>query len=76
VQIAGLVARRIVCFVKENDGLSPGQRFGMIRFGSRVDLYLPLSAYILVSEGQTAIGGETVLASFNQEAAERRVRID
>jgi phosphatidylserine decarboxylase len=76
VQIAGLVARRIVCFVKENDELSPGQRFGMIRFGSRVDLYLPLSANILVSEGQTAIGGETVLASFNQEAAERRVRID
>ena len=76
VQIAGLVARRIVCFVKENDALSPGQRFGLIRFGSRVDLYLPLSANILVSEGQTAIGGETVLASFNQEAAERRVRID
>jgi phosphatidylserine decarboxylase len=76
VQIAGLVARRIVCFVKESDELSPGQRFGLIRFGSRVDLYLPLSANIVVSEGQTAIGGETVLASFNQEAAERRVRID
>jgi phosphatidylserine decarboxylase len=76
VQIAGLVARRIVCFVKENDELSPGQRFGLIRFGSRVDVYLPLSANILVSEGQTAIAGETVLASFNQEAAERRVRVD
>ncbi len=76
VQIAGLVARRIVCFVKENDQLSPGQRFGLIRFGSRVDVYLPLSANILVSEGQIAIAGETVLASFNQEAAERRVRID
>jgi phosphatidylserine decarboxylase len=76
VQIAGLVARRIVCFVKENDELSPGQRFGLIRFGSRVDLYLPLSANIVVSEGQIAIAGETVLASFNQEPAERRVRID
>jgi phosphatidylserine decarboxylase len=76
VQIAGLVARRIVCFVREGDELSPGQRFGLIRFGSRVDVYLPLSANILVSEGQTAIAGETVLASFSQEPAERRVRID
>jgi phosphatidylserine decarboxylase len=76
VQIAGLVARRIVCFAKENDELSPGQRFGLIRFGSRVDVYLPLSANVLVAEGQTAIAGETVLASFNQEPAERRVRVD
>jgi phosphatidylserine decarboxylase len=76
VQIAGLVARRILCFVRENDSLSPGQRFGLIRFGSRVDVYLPLSAQILVSEGQTAIAGETVLASFDQEPSERRVRID
>ena len=76
VQIAGLVARRIICFVKESEQLSPAQRFGLIRFGSRVDLYLPLSANVLVAEGQTAIAGETVLASFNQEAAERRVRID
>ena len=62
VLIAGLVARRIVTFVGEGDSLAPGERVGLIRFGSRVDVYLPLEARILVSVGQTAIGGETVLA--------------
>lgn len=64
VQIAGLIARRIVPFVKAGDSLSVGERFGLIRFGSRVDVYLPLDTKILVGEGQTALAGETVLADF------------
>jgi phosphatidylserine decarboxylase len=62
VQIAGLVARRIIAFAKEGDNVSTGQRIGMIRFGSRVDVYLPVSANTLVAEGQSAIAGETVIA--------------
>ena len=62
VQIAGLVARRIVDWVKEGEMLAAGQRFGLIRFGSRVDVYLPLDAQPLVGVGQKAIAGETVLA--------------
>jgi len=62
VQIAGLVARRIVSFVREGDVLAPGERFGLIRFGSRVDVYLPEGSQILVAEGQRAIAGETMLA--------------
>ena len=62
VQIAGLIARRIVCAVREGDRLSTGARFGIIRFGSRTDLYLPADVRPLVSEGQTMIGGETVMA--------------
>ena len=62
VQIAGLVARRIVCFVQEGQNLSAGERFGMIRFGSRLDVYLPEGVTPHVAVGQTAIGGETVLA--------------
>lgn len=62
VQIAGLVARRIVCFVKPGDALSTGERFGLIRFGSRLDVYLPDGVAPLVSVGQTMIAGETVLA--------------
>jgi len=62
VQIAGLVARRIVCFVREGQSLSAGERFGMIRFGSRLDVYLPEGVTPHVAVGQTAIGGETVLA--------------
>jgi phosphatidylserine decarboxylase len=61
VQIAGLVARRIVCFAREGQVIGVGQRFGMIRFGSRLDVYLPEGVSPLVSEGQTAIAGETVL---------------
>ncbi|MGL4208551.1 MAG: phosphatidylserine decarboxylase, partial [Candidatus Adiutrix sp.] len=57
VQIAGLVARRIVSWVSEGDDLSRGQRFGMIRFGSRVDLYLPLEAEIMVTIGQNVSAG-------------------
>ncbi len=62
IQIAGLVARRIVPFVREGEVVAAGQRIGMIRFGSRVDVYLPEGARPLVAEGQTAIAGETVLA--------------
>jgi len=62
VQIAGLVARRIVCFVRPNQSVAAGERFGMIRFGSRLDVYLPESVVPLVAVGQTAIAGETVLA--------------
>jgi phosphatidylserine decarboxylase len=62
VQIAGLVARRIVPFAREGETIAAGQRIGMIRFGSRVDVYLPPATVPLVGEGQTAIAGETVLA--------------
>jgi len=62
IQIAGLIARRIVPFVREGEFVAAGQRIGMIRFGSRVDVYLPEGARALAAEGQTAIAGETVLA--------------
>jgi phosphatidylserine decarboxylase len=62
VQIAGLIARRIVRFVNEGQALGAGQRIGLIRFGSRADVYLPPGTPALVGEGQTAIAGETVLA--------------
>jgi phosphatidylserine decarboxylase len=61
VQIAGLVARRIVCDVKAGDMLATGQTYGLIRFGSRVDVFLPPGTEVLVAPGQRAIGGETVL---------------
>src|SRR5690606_24194032 len=64
VQIAGLIARRIVCDAEEGEEFKRGERFGIIRFGSRVDIYLPEGCDILVLEGQRAIGGETVLAQF------------
>ena len=76
VQIAGLVARRIVCFVKEGDALAAGQRIGMIRFGSRLDVWLPELARVLVAEGQTAIAGETVLARFGGDDGPRQARVD
>jgi phosphatidylserine decarboxylase len=69
VQIAGLVARRIVCFARESDTIEAGQRIGMIRFGSRVDIYLPEGARVLAGEGQTAIAGETVLADLTGSAS-------
>ena len=67
VQIAGLVARRIVCWANEGDELIVGERFGLIRFGSRLDVYLPEQATPLVAVGQTAIGGETILASYGDD---------
>ena len=64
VQIAGLIARRIKCDLSENQSVTIGDRFGLIRFGSRVDLYFPNDCDPLVSEGQTSISGETILADF------------
>ncbi len=65
VQIAGLVARRIVPFVKEGERVEIGQRFGLIRFGSRLDVYLPEGAVPLVAEGQRAVAGETRIADLS-----------
>ncbi|MGL5012496.1 MAG: phosphatidylserine decarboxylase [Paracoccaceae bacterium] len=62
VQIAGLVARRIVCWSKVGDGLRAGERFGLIRFGSRLDVYLPDGVAPLVALGQTMVAGESVIA--------------
>ncbi|WP_084036865.1 phosphatidylserine decarboxylase [Haloechinothrix halophila] len=62
VQIAGLIARRILCEVGTGDKVDTGQTYGLIRFGSRVDLYLPHGSRVLVSEGQRTVGGETALA--------------
>jgi phosphatidylserine decarboxylase len=64
VQIAGLIARRILCSLREGDAVHAGDRLGIIRFGSRTDLYLPEGVEPLVLEGQTMIGGETVVAEF------------
>lgn len=63
VQIAGLIARRIVCDLDEKQTVSPGQRFGIIRFGSRVDVYLPKGVNPTVGIGQKMVGGETVIAA-------------
>jgi phosphatidylserine decarboxylase len=62
VQIAGLIARRIVCEVSEGEKVTAGQTYGLIRFGSRVDVYVPRGSRALVEAGQRTIGGETVLA--------------
>jgi phosphatidylserine decarboxylase len=68
-QIAGLVARRIVTFVREGDVVDAGQRVGLIRFGSRVDIYLPAGTAPKVLLGQRTIAGETVLAEVGVDAA-------
>ncbi|MDA0938936.1 MAG: phosphatidylserine decarboxylase [Proteobacteria bacterium] len=65
VQIAGLIARRIVCDTMESDNVSVGDRFGIIKFGSRVDIYLPKTLDIKVKEGQRMVGGETIIASLD-----------
>ncbi len=62
VQIAGLVARRILCDLEKGQDVLAGERYGLIRFGSRVDVYLPAKAKVKVLEGQRSIGGETILA--------------
>ena len=74
VQIAGLIARRIVAFADEGESLGAGERFGLIRFGSRVDTYLPPGATPLVSVGQRAIAGETVLSDLKSTEPEREAR--
>ena len=75
VQIAGLIARRIVSFTREGESLTVGDRFGLIRFGSRVDVYLPPQATALVSEGARAIAGETVLADIDGAVKTPFVRV-
>ncbi len=72
VQIAGLVARRIKCWARQGERLQTGERFGMIRFGSRVDVYLPDGVAPLVAEGQRAIAGETILADLTSAEPPRR----
>jgi len=62
VQIAGLVARRIVCDIKPGEKVTIGDTYGLIRYGSRLDTYLPEGAEVLVLPGQRAVGGETILA--------------
>ncbi len=69
VQVAGLVARRILCWAEAGGALAIGERFGLIRFGSRVDVYLPAAAVPRVAIGQTAVGGETVIAEFGGGSA-------
>jgi phosphatidylserine decarboxylase len=75
VQIAGLVARRIVCDVKPGDVLETGERFGMIRFGSRLDVYLPDGVQPMVSLGQTMVAGETVLADLESAEPARSAEV-
>jgi phosphatidylserine decarboxylase len=75
VQIAGLVARRIVPFAREREAVAAGQRIGMIRFGSRVDVYLPEGTRPLAAEGQTAIAGETVIADLALSDPGRTFRV-
>ena len=76
VQIAGLVARRIVCFVKTSQVMRTGERFGLIRFGSRVDVYLPEGVHPLVSVGQSMVAGETVIADLIADEAARSGRTE
>lgn len=74
VQIAGLVARRIMCWAEEGQSLAAGERFGLIRFGSRLDVYLPHGVEPLVGLGQTMVAGETVIADLALDAPRRGVR--
>lgn len=71
VQIAGLIARRIVCRLQQGERVETGQRFGLIRFGSRVDVYLPTDAVVKVSVGQKVKGGESILASLEKGNREK-----
>ncbi|TAL79232.1 MAG: phosphatidylserine decarboxylase [Beijerinckiaceae bacterium] len=75
VQIAGLVARRIVCFAVAGDRVGVGDRIGLIRFGSRVDVYLPEGARALVGQGARAVAGETILADFQTQAPPRSFKL-
>jgi phosphatidylserine decarboxylase len=75
VQIAGLVARRIVSWVEPDMNVAVGERIGLIRFGSRVDVFLPKDASVCVAQGQTAVAGETVLARFDGAASHPLVRV-
>jgi len=74
VMIAGLIARRIVAFVHEGDSVGAGERIGLIRFGSRVDVYLPPGKHTLIAVGQRAIAGETVFADTQSDEEDRVAR--
>ena len=74
-QIAGLVARRIVCFTNVGESLSVGERFGLIRFGSRLDIFLPEGVEPAVGLGQTAVAGETILARLNVPAEDWPIQL-
>jgi len=71
-QIAGLIARRIVNYVKPNENINQGERYGIIKFGSRVDIEFPNSFKLLVNEGQQCIGGETIIAQDNKSKISQR----
>lgn len=75
VQIAGLVARRIVCKLRDHQDVKQGERFGLIRFGSRVDVYLPPDAEVMVALGQKTIAGETVLATIPTRSGRENVEV-
>ena len=66
VQVAGLIARRIICWAEKGDQVITGQRYGLIRFGSRVDLYLPVDCVIAVKIGEKVKAGETIIARMKQ----------
>jgi len=74
VQIAGFVARRIVCFVRQGEAIGAGDRFGLIRFGSRVDVYMPGAARPLVTMGSKVVAGETALAELRSNAPRRNFK--
>ena len=76
VQIAGLVARRILCFATKGQDVRTGERFGLIRFGSRLDVYLPEGVEPQVALGQTCVAGETVIAMIGQESPQRMARME
>ena len=75
VQIAGLIARRIISFSREGETVSVGDRIGLIRFGSRVDVYMPDSAVPLVGLGSKAIAGETILADTRMDSSDRSYKV-
>lgn len=75
VQIAGLIARRIVCHAREGEEATAGERYGLIRFGSRLDVYFPAGATPVVGVGQTAVGGETILADLSGGVAPSGFRV-
>ncbi|WP_341817295.1 phosphatidylserine decarboxylase [Wolbachia endosymbiont (group A) of Agelastica alni] len=75
-QIAGLIARRIVCNLGVSQNVKAGERFGIIRFGSRVNIYVPADIEVRVSEGQTVIGGETIIVNLNKENVQEKLTFD
>ena len=76
VQIAGLVARRIICDVDIGNSLNAGEIFGLIRFGSRVDIYFPSEVSVKILKGQKTIAGETIIGDFSRNAKPVREKLD